>query len=332
MKYLIIAGLGLSLVACDKVKELGNKAKDLANKAKTTAEGKASDGAASKPSIADPELQKLVDQTAEGVVFRKDLPFPRKLEVKTTLREEIDARIFQNSLIENRVAEWKGTQMTVTKLERIDDFIRYTLEQSSFTLPVIEGAEAPKKAIADPLAKVAEAAKPVVFKKTNSGWGSASNDFRAAVLARELAPFFDSLLIENCLAPRSLWFGKNRIKAGDEIKVTGSNVPMILCGKSMADITLTYQGPDAVEGHPCGVFKVKGNYKREKFPDFEGKLADEDTTIESGKIWLSLLYPMILKQELETIQSRKSGTGGAAAERSQGKIQVSLTRQWKVTP
>ncbi len=326
MKYLILAGIGLSLVACDKVKELSNKAKDFANKAKAT------DAGASKPGIPDPELQKLVDQTAEGVIFRKDLAFPHKLEVKTTLREEIDGRIFQNSLIENRVAERKGTQMTVTKLERIDDFIRYTLEQSSFILPVMEGAEAPKKAIVDPLAKVAEAAKPVVFKKADSGWSSASNEFRAVVLAKELAPYFDSLLIENCLAPRSLWFGRNRIKAGDEIKITGSNVPMILCGKSTADITLSYEGPDAVEGHPCGVFKVKGNYKREKFPDFEGRIADEDTTIESGKIWLSLLYPMILKQELETIQSRKSGTGGAAAERSQGKIRVSLTRQWKAAP
>ncbi len=58
------------------------------------------------------------------------------------------------------------------------------------------------------------------------------------------------------------------------------------------------------------MFSVTGDYSRKQFPDFEGNLTDEDVTIPSGKIWFSLLYPMILKEELATIQTFKSGGQG----------------------
>ena len=69
----IVALLGISAFSCDK-------AKNWANQARVAVEGglakKAGEAGAT---TADPALQKLVDQTPEGVIFRKDLPFPRQL-------------------------------------------------------------------------------------------------------------------------------------------------------------------------------------------------------------------------------------------------------------
>jgi hypothetical protein len=77
------------------------------------------------------------------------------------------------------------------------------------------------------------------------------------------------------------------------------------------------------------VFSVTGDYSRKQFPDFEGNLTDQDVTIPSGKIWFSLLYPMILKEELATIQTSKSGTQGGSLKRGQGSVGISVTRAWK---
>ncbi len=314
----------LVAVSCDK-------AKDFANKAKNAMENQISENPASGGgATADPELQKLVDESPEGVIFRKDIPFPANLEVLATLREEIDTRIHQTSAIEARVIELKGTRLTVTKLERAADNVRYTLEQSSLTAPNTEDADAPPKAIVDPRAGTAPSNKPIVFRKSEGAWKASGTDgFRAAVLSREIAPVFNQLLEENALAPRSLWFGKRRFKPGDQIKVTGETLPMILTGKVSGSLVMTYEGADAVEGHPCGVFSVTGDFSRKKFPDFEGGLTDEDVTIESGKIWLSLLHPIILKHEFNMIQTIKSGGQGGSSERSQGKVKQTLTRAWK---
>jgi hypothetical protein len=84
-----------------------------------------------------------------------------------------------------------------------------------------------------------------------------------------------------------------------------------------------------VKGHPCGVFSVTGDFSRKQFPDFDGNFTDEDVTIQSGKIWLSLIYPIILKEELDTIQSFKSGGQGGLVGRGQGTVKVSVEREWK---
>ncbi len=316
--------LCLGVLSCDKVKTL-------ANRAKSAVENKV--GEKSLPSAggaAEPALQKLVDQTPEGVIFRKDLPFPNAIEVTTTLREEFIGRLYQSSAIEKRAEEKKGTKLVVIKLERAGDQVRYTLEQSSFTVLPAEGAPAPKELPADQLKKIAVASKPITYQKSPKGWRcSTSEGFRAAVISKELSPVFDELLKEYSLAPRSLWLGKHRFKSGDQIPVSGTSLPMLLSGMVTGSLNLTFEKTESVQGHPCGVFSVTGDYSRKQFPDFEGNLMDEDVTIESGEIWLSLVYPIILKQELSTIQTTKSGGHGGSTERTQGKIKVFLSRDWK---
>ena len=64
------------------------KVKDLADKVRSKISGEiAKQAGQSAGSEVDPALQKLVDQTAEGVIFRKDLPFPTTIHVKTSTRE-----------------------------------------------------------------------------------------------------------------------------------------------------------------------------------------------------------------------------------------------------
>lgn len=323
-RSIAILMLALAAVSCDKVKSLAAKASSAMQ------EKIASQGGSGATTKVDPELQKLVDQTAEGVIFRKDLPFPTRLEVLTTRRHVMSGRSFVSSAIEKRAAEVKGTRLTITKLEFADNQVRYTIEKSSFSLPVAETPDAPKKKQAEPVEQLDPKLPPITFRKSGTTWqAERRGDFRAAVVAKDLAPVFDDLLAENALAPRPQWFATHRLKVGEQLVVAGESLAMLLGSAAQGSCTLKLESFEAVDGHPCGVFALTGDYRRQKVPDFEGNFSDENVTISAGKIWCSLIYPVILKQELDTIQSLKSGGQGGLVSRSQGAIQVSVTRTWK---
>lgn len=318
-----IALLCLASFSCDKVK-------NIATQARSAVEDKlAKSGSKSPDSTPDPELQKLVDQTPDGVIFRKDLPLPENFEVKITRVQEISGRFTQTSAIEKQASMVKGTQTLVTKLERSGELVGYTLEQSTFADPVVQGADESKKPV---VKQLAPPSKVRTFKRTGGVWKSDDgNDFRTAALAQLLTPVFDQLLVENALAFRPLWFGKKRFKIGDQLTVTDQTLPMLTSGNPKGNLTLTLVAIEPVKGHPCGVFSVTGSYSRKRIPDFEGVLTDEDVTIESGKLWLSLLYPLILKEEVDTIQTTHSGGQGNASSTGQGSIKLSVVREWKQT-
>ncbi len=320
-RFLTLTLLCLVSFSCDKAKSLANRAKSAVEDRIAKQAGQSGD---SKP---DPELQKLVDQTPEGVIFRKDLPFPGHLEVKITWRNEISGRVFQSSAIGTQASVVNGTQTTVTKFERAGDQVRYTLEQSTFAEPVAKDADESRKPA---VKELAPPSKPVVFKKSGSTWKSDDSEgFRAAALSKQMAPVFDQLLVEAAAAPRGLWFGKKRVKVGDQITVAGKTLPMLVTGNAKGSITLTLESFESVAGHPCGVFAVTGDYGRKQFPDFEGKLTDEDVAIQSGKLWLSLIHPLILREETDTIQTYRSGGQGDLATRIQGSFKISIVREWK---
>lgn len=323
LRILPIALVGLASFSCDKVK-------NIATQARSAVEGQlAKNGGKSADSAPDPELQKLVDQTPEGVIFRKDLPLPDKFEVKITRVQEISGRFTQTSAIENQASIVKGTQTLVTRFERSGELVRYTMEQSTFADPVVQGADESKKPVIKQLAPPSKARN---FKKSGGVWKSDDGgDFRTAALAQLLAPVFDQLLVENALALRPLWFGKKRFKIGDQLIVTDQTLPMLASGDPKGNLTLTLVAIESVKGHPCGVFSVTGSYNRKRIPDFEGALTDEDVTIESGKLWLSLLYPLVLKEEIDTIQTTHTGGQGNESRTGQGSIKLSVVREWKQT-
>ena len=324
LHYFLLSLLCLAAFSCDKVKNLANKASSAVEGELGKKDGPSAD---SKP---DPALQKLVDQTPEGVIFRKDLPFPGKLNVKTTRVQEVSQRLVQSSAIENQAITVKGTRNLITQIERDGDQVRYSLIESTFTDPVLPQAKDAKEVVKPVVKQLAPPSKPVVFHKAGTVWkADTSEGFRAVSLSQNLSPVFDELLVANALAPRSLWFGKKRFKIGDQLAVTDKSLPMLVTGNAKGALTLTLKSFEAVKGHPCGVFEITGNYERKQAPDFEGVLTDEEVAIRSGKLWLSLIYPLVIKEELDTIQSTRTGAQGNASTRGQGSVKVTITREWK---
>lgn len=312
--------LCLALASCDKARNFANKARSAVETeiAKTSAE--------SSGGVADPELLKQVDQTAEGYLFRKDLPFPARLDVKTTRTLEIDGRTFESSVLGSTATVLKGTRTTVTKLEKSANQVRYTLLESTFAEPVTEGSGNKEPVVR----QLAPPAKPRTFQKSGKVWTSADTEgFKAAALSKQLTPVFDQLLEDNALVARSLWFGKHRIPIGGEVTVTAETLPMLLTGQAKGSFKLKLESIGAVGGQPCGIFSITGNYSRKQLPDFEGDLTDEDVTIQSGKVWLSLLHPLVLKEELDTIQTFKTGSRDNPSSRTQGSVKVSITKEWE---
>ncbi len=316
-----ITAVCLALLSCEKVKNLAEKAKSTVASELAKKSGESAD---SKP---DSALQKLVDQTPEGAIFRKDLPFPNRVTVKITQQSEVSGRFSQKSELGSQVDTLKGTISTTSKVERSGDTVSFTLVESIFTEPVLEGTD-PKK---EPVAKVLEPpSAPFEFVKSGSAWKSAvSTDFRIASRAQTISPFFDQLLVENTLAPRKLWFGKKRHEIGDELSVTAEFLPMLITGKAEGQLKLKLESFEAVYGHPCGVFSVTGDFTRKQFPNFSGTVTNEDVTIESGKFWLSLLYPLILKEDLAIIRTESAGGQGGLSTSGRSRAKVSVIREWK---
>lgn len=316
------AGLAVVLAmvssSCDKAKSLVAKARSTVA---TEISKQVGDGGSS---ASDPSLQKLVDQTAEGVIFRKDLPFPGQLEVTVTRVREVSLRTSEASAIEKTSKQVKGTQTDVGKFELAGNQIRYTNQELTF----VDFGTAEDKIAA--VHQAAKASKTLVLIRSGSAWKSNGTDFLSATLSKSLSPVIDQLLIENALAPRRLWFGKRRFKIGDQLTISSSSLPMIVSGKATGSFSLTLDSFEAVSGHPCGVFKIKGDFNRKQFPAMDGTLSDEEVTVQSGKLWLSLIYPVILREEMDTIQTVSSGGRGNLATHGRGTVKSSITRQWKI--
>ncbi len=317
--YSILAILCLSATSCDQAKKMASDAKAAIQS------GIAKNATGTSDAKPDAELQKLVDETPEGILFRKDLPFPSQVEVITTRSHEISSREFETSAIDVKKQTVKGTETLTTQCEWGNGQVSYTRIEHHFVEPMVKGADPSKPPVPK---QISPPSKPCVFIKSGSVWKPASRDFRTASLAQTISPVFEQLLVENGLAPRALWFGKRRFKVGDQLPVSGDSLPMLVAGKAKGSLTLTFEAIEAVHGHPCGVFSITGDYNRKQAPNFEGTLTDEEVTIRSGKVWLSMIYPLILKEQLDTIQSYKSGGQGGLAKSGQGSVEISVTRKW----
>lgn len=309
-RILFMAALACATLSCEKARKVAQEARAAVR----------SEIAADAGEKADTSLEKLVDRTLEGVRFRKDLPFPARLDVTTTRRLKLDVRTFRASALGKESAAIKATESSVTKLERAGDHVRYTLVSSTTAAPDAE----------TPTATPGKTDEPRTFRKSGGKWRAEGGGLLDPTAARDIAPVFDQLLIENALAPRRRWFGGQRWKPGDKLTVSGDSLPMLVAGDASGTLELKLESFEPVDGHPCAVFSATGNYSRKKFADFESDFSDEEVTIQSGKFWLSLIYPVILREEAETIRTYRSGGRGDAATRIQGQIGVSIVRAWKI--
>jgi len=314
--------LALACASCDKARQIADKAtSELKDKI-------AAGGTGAQP--VDPALAELVDESPDGVVFRKDLPFPERIEVQVRHRAEWSGRLFSQSEFQPRSQAIQGTRSSNWKLTRVGDEVRHTPGQNSFTIPSPDDPEATPQSLADPFGLSSPAKQSLVLRMRNGTWGADPADgFRSAAIAKDLGPVFQDLLIENGLAPRRMWFAANkRFKPGERLTVAGDSLPMLVAGKANGGLELVFEGLEPVAGHPCAVFAVSGDFSRSRFPDFDGHFSDEEITIQSGRLWLSLIHPLILREELDTIQSVKTGPAGSPAAHGQGAVKVSVTRDW----
>jgi hypothetical protein len=300
-----------------------DQAKKIAAEATSKLKSSTAEKVAEEP---DPELLKLVDQTEEGVIFRKDLPFPKYVQVDVTSSQNLNLRMFENSEIERKSSAITHLIETTANIELLGDHLRYTPGAFRTSDPTVKDDKG-KVQIVERLA----GSEPVRnFYRTDGKWqAQKGGDFLVASKAKEIAPYLDILLKEHALVPRPQWFSKRRMKIGDEIPLTGDILSMVFAGNAKGNLKLKLESIGAVAGHPCGVFNVTGSITRQKHPSFENGLIDEDLTIESGKAWLSLLHPIVLKWEYDSVITGRSGGGGGQEIRKQGTAQIKVMLEWK---
>jgi hypothetical protein len=383
----LIAALGLSCVSCGKIR-------DLANKVKRSAETKISEAIGSAKAArtpVDPALQALVDQTPEGAIFRKDLPFPEQLQVKVERRLTFDsARFFAKSALGNQALAISGTRFFTTLFERSGDRVAVTMESAGFARPEVDPAKGgagksgagsrtqanelqakldeskearaeltqTKKAGAAKVAPVtgapakagqaaAEAAAVVpdelaatkdltgvgaVFVRQGKAWKAThSTDFKRTVWGGNIEPQMGAICIDAGVLPRAYWFGKRRLKPGDTVSLAGPALPLLLGAGASGALELKLESFEASGGHPCGVFAVTGSYRVAAEPGLDGAVADTEVSISSGKVWLSLIHPLVIREQLDTVQTIVAGGRSGHSSRIQGKVSVAVTRAWKQT-
>lgn len=317
------------LASCDKARKIADDASAAVRDKVATAVSDA--GGSDK---VDPELAKLVDRNDEGALFRKDLPFPTRIEVNAASTSQVNLRTFESSEIGRASATVNGVMSGSEKIERQGDHLRHTRGEFRLTDPTAEDAEGKPKMIPDnPLKSMFGAVPSRVFHRRDGKWrADEAGGFAAVAISRDLAPVFDVLLQEHGLAPRPQWFAKKRLKPGDEVVLTGATLPVLVGGDAKGTLRLKLESFGAVSGHPCGVFVVSGDYSRRQFPSFDGQFTDEDVTVQSGKVWLSLIHPLVLKWEADMIQSFKTGGKGGRVMQAQGTVKQKLVREWKEKP
>ncbi len=328
---LLMAGMALVPASCDK-------AKDAVVAAREKFRGADPGGPAVPGGEVSPELAAQVDTAAEGVRFRRDLPFPVGIDVRTTERTEfLDARIVRNSALGIEKAPLQGTREIIANFRRSGSRLTVGIEKAGQVREkqAEEGKPQPQPTGGpeenDALKRLEGAS--VDFILTNRGWrlpeSKGSVDFNRMVWGKQLQAVLPVLLPAEGILPRTQWFSSTRRwNEGDKLELSGDAMALLAPGKSSGKVILTYEVSEAMEGHPCGRFSVSGDLSLKDHAGIGGETADHEVTFRSGKIWCSLLHPVILREDYEAVVTVSSGSGGATT-RLQGGVKVMRSRQWK---
>lgn len=295
----------------------------------------------------DPELEKLVDGGAEGYRFRRDLAFPPHLKVIATEVKKLDKVRFSGK------SEFgEGTMVLTTRDDEVMEYelagreVRFTMTKkvlekqlsAAERLARIEAvAEAEKAGQAPPEEnhKIVDrlVGKTVKFGYNGSGWDvRPSGEVATMAWGKGLLDEVTPELRANGLLPRVRWFGEGRMALGAVTNLSDKSLDLVFDGGGQGKLEMVFTGVEGVHGHPCGVFEVKGRLILEGV-DGEGQALREERTVEGGKIWCSLLYPAVLRMDLDLIISKETREGGKLVSQKQGDSRYELHREWvAVTP
>src|SRR5690606_26383088 len=112
------------------------------------------------------------------------------------------------------------------------------------------------------------------------------------------------------LFPRPQWFPSARVwKEGDAVELSGASLALLADRNSSGKVRMVFEAEEAVGGHPCARFDVQGDLSTQRL-GIDGRSATLAMTITSGKVWCSLLYPVILKEEADVVATVDSEGDG----------------------
>jgi hypothetical protein len=335
MKALVIAlpVLFAGLASCDKAKQAVEAAR-VKMGGVTDPDAPATPGGEVAPAYAT-----HVDSAAEGVRFRRDLTFPSQVKVRVSeLSQFKNVRIVSKSELGSEASTYTGSWERVGTIERHSQRVTLAIEKAGEVLDLPKGEEKaglpapPKKSL--PAMGTGTAGSRIVFEHGPKGWqrpaGKGPVEFGNLLLERSLLPALPDVLVREGVLPRTQWFSSTRRWiGGDKFVLEGPSMALLFPGRSSGTITLTYEAAEALAGHPCGRFAVEGDVTLKDHVGLGGETSEREITIRSGKIWCSLIHPLVLREELQTVQTLSNGSGeGGASLRIQGAIDLVVARQW----
>lgn len=308
-------------------------AKDLLGSA--TAEGPGSADISPGGEITE-SLDSQVVRDSGGVKFRRDLPFPTRLEVQMV--EELD---YKNVKVVEMSAFGKSVKTLNHKVEtefwcgKNPGLFEFRLDKASRQVVIAEeGEEAPVINVESSRATELEG-QSLHFALSEGGWrtrhGAGAVDFKKAVWSDSMEGSVPQLMVEVGAHPRVQWFSSSRVwRKGDGIMLTGNTLKILDPYDVSGKVALKFEGEEAVGGHPCGVFSLSGDMRVRDQLQVDGSHHDVDVSITSGKIWASLLYPVLLREEYDTVQTstQREGKRGGPESKIQGAVGVKKCRNW----
>jgi hypothetical protein len=323
--------LALGLTSCDKAKEAVAAAREKIEGVKDTSLPKPPGGEVASTFVPQ------VDTAAEGVRFRRDLPFPSDVEVRVTHRVTFHntRRIVSSALGTDKMTA-NGAFEIVGFLQRSGPQLSLTIEKAG---PVVDPKDAVEKAKASAQGAPPPDPEPFVgtraeFQLGKNGWFLPAKkgpvEFNSKVLEQNLLPNVSGLLIQHGIMPRKQWFSSSRRWiGGDKLVLEGDSLALLFENGATGKVTLTYEVSEALDGHPCGRFAVQGDVSLKNETMFDGSSQSGEMTIQSGKVWCSLLHPLVLREEYQTVRTVTEGQGNGPKTKVQGGIDELRVRQWK---
>ena len=323
--------LALGLTSCDKAKQAVAAARDKIEGVKDTSLPKPPGGEVASTFVPQ------VDTAAEGVRFRRDIPFPSDIEVRVTHRVTFHntRRIVTSALGTDKMTA-NGAFEIVGFFQRGGPQLSLTIEKAG---PVIDPKEAVEKAKASAQGAPPPESEPFLgtraeFQQGKDGWRLPAQkgavDFNRKLLEQNLLPNLPGLLIQHGIMPRKQWFSSSRRWiGGDKLVLEGDSLALLFENGASGKVTLTYEVSEALDGHPCGRFSVQGDVSIKDETALDGSTQSGELTIQSGKIWCSLLHPLVLREEFQTVRTVTEGQGNGPKTKVQGAIDELRVRQWK---
>ena len=297
---------------------------------------------------ADEDLAALVKRSEEGVAFRRDLDFPKNISGRVITITQADNMVVagQNAFGNTRAVVDEEKTVSITDFVKAPGVYELVTRDPETVVP--EWFPKDEDVEEEEYLKMREERQVLIadvvdqtlrFENSQEGWRYRkdlnSGNFKLMVRGKETEESITNNLVETGSYPREVWFSENRHwKEGDTLTLTGSAAKLVEPSALSGSITVTFLGEESIGGHPCGKFSVQGTLRVDMSAFFTGEDAVGDVTYESGTFWASMLYPVILMEDFQTVISMQAGSFGAAdraqeiTTRSQGSFAVKVMRRW----